>query len=154
MAVIKEYEWGKAAYNQNLIGGIIFGTLALGSFGMFLLTGDPKAIVNIMFPIFVVVAIGGLVSYANMKKNRIFILVTDDGINIAPVYMDFVFSPRVLKWEDISKFEIKTFGKTQKIILNQLSDKRINIKLGLLNKDDRDSLIQIIKENIETKHTA
>jgi len=139
----REYEWGKAARNQNLILGIITGLIALWILGVFLVTGNKMTAGSaIIFIFFLGGSILGIVSYISQTKNRFFIKTTDDGINISPIVVDLIFSGRVIKWEDISKIEIKKFGKAQKIVLSLLTGKNINIKLGYLNKDDRESLKQ------------
>ena len=140
----KDYEWGKAALNQNLVLGTISSILALGILGVFLMTGEITAGSAIMFILFLGGSFLGIVSYISMTKNRIFIQTTDDGINISPILMDFIFSRQVIKWEDISKIETKKFGKSQKIVLSLLTGKNIKIKLGYLNKNDRENLAESI----------
>ena len=138
-----EYEWGKAARNTNLVLGIIPGLIALWILGAFLVTGTKMPATNfVVFIFFAGGSIIGIASFVSQIKNRIFIKTTNEGINISPIVVDFIFSRQVIKWEDISKIEIKKFGKSEKIVLSLLTGKNINIKLGYLNKDDRESLKQ------------
>ena len=145
----KEYEWGKAVRNQHLAQGIIFGLLALGILGASLTAGEISPGSVFMFILFFGASIFGIVPYSYMTKNRIFIQTTDDGINISPILLDFIFSPQVIKWEDISEIETKPFGKPRKIVLSLLTGKNIKIKLGFLNKDDQESLVQSIKQVVD-----
>jgi hypothetical protein len=138
----KEFEWGRAARNQNIIAGIIFSILAIGAAGMYLTAGEINAIGAVMLVFFLSFGVLGLVQYSFMQKNRIFIQVTDDGIYISPIYMDFIFSPRFVRWEDLSGIKVKTFGRSRKVILSPKTEKDIVIKLGYLDKDDRESLLQ------------
>jgi hypothetical protein len=144
----KEYEWGRTALNQNLISGIIFSILAIGAMGMYLTAGEINAVGAFMLAFFLLFAVLGLGQYSIIKKNRIFIKISDDGIHLAPIYMDFVFSSRFVRWEDISKTQIKTFGRARKVVLSPKADKDITIKLGYLNKDDQESLLQSLNSII------
>ena len=137
--IIKEYEWGKFTRIRMLVSGIICLVISI----LFIITKHTTFIKIFAFLI-AIAAIIIFVQYFNMLKNKIFIQVANDGIKISPNIEDFVFSSKFVEWKDISR--IKKNQSQITLILIKGGD--IKIQLVFLNKDDRDSLAQIIQEYI------
>ncbi|MGA1978667.1 MAG: hypothetical protein ABSG89_12555 [Bacteroidales bacterium] len=143
--IIKEYEWGKNARIRILVTGIICSALAI----LFFITKH-TILVRICVLILAIAAIILFVQYFIILKNKIYIQVANDGIKISPNIQDFVFSAKVVEWNEISG--IKKDSSQITLILTKGGD--IKISLAFLNKDDRDNLAQILKEQIEHRPTA
>lgn len=137
--IIKEYEWRKITRIRILAGSIIFLALAI-----YFITNE-KPFVKICALLIAVAAFITLVQYFYMLKNKIFIQVTSDDIKIAPIIGNLEFSPKVIEWKDISGIEKKSSQIT--LILGKGGN--IRISSVFLNKDDRDNLVQLIRENVD-----
>ena len=144
----KEFGWVKAHLNLSLAAGIICGFVGLFS----LPRGDVVPFIWLTLSVF------NFIEFFSMRKlmrKTSYIQITNDGIHVSPT--SFMGRAKDIKWKNISKIEKIGRNKRSvpyKMTLSLLSAKDITINLKFLNKDDRNSLIQIIKETIENKTTA
>lgn len=146
----KEFGWKKSTINSALAVGIIFGFLGLVPILMVLIYNNNGVGVYPFFwlTLSVLVFIDFFWRRKVMRKTT-YIQITNDGIHVSPT--SFMGRAKDIKWKNISKIEkIRRNNMT----LSLLTAKNITINLNFLNKDDRNSFIQIIKETIENKTTA
>ena len=136
----KEYQWSKFFVNGELATGFISALLAIVSS----LKGDTAG--TVVFIFFLVLSVFGFLHFFYLIKNKTYIQVTDDELNIFPKY--FKGKPKTIKWADVSKFEIQL---KKQLTLTLLPGERIKVNLGYLNKADRDNFIQIVTEKVENK---
>ncbi len=88
------------------------------------------------------------IEYFSRIKKGFYIRITDEGITISR-YSKLGRSKDV-GWTEILEIKKITPNKGR-IVLALSSGNDINIPLGDLNKEDRESLIQVIRENIEDR---
>lgn len=163
----KEFGWAKSRFNSLLVIGSIFGffgllPLAVKTGLLYPYAANPSYTVsfNDIFYLFVwlSLSVGAFIDFFWMRKmvrKTSYIKITNDGIHISPT--SFLLRAKDIKWKNISK--IKKIRKNKRSVpymmtLSLLTAKDIKIGLNILNLDDRNSLIQIIKETIENKTTA
>ena len=110
------------------------------------------------FIVFSLISVGAFIDFFWMRKlmrKTSYIQITNDGIHVSPT--SFILRAKDIKWKNISKIEKIIKNKRSvpyMMTLSLLTAKNIKIGLNFLNLDDRNSLIQIIKETIENKTTA
>lgn len=133
----KDWEWGSVYRNGELAAGILGALLAyVASLGDF---EGPRIAV---FVIFLLISVVSFVHYVYLTKNRVYIMITSDGIHVASRYIKSKSS--YIKWKNISKV-VKDDRK--RLLTLSLTDGNVcKIYLGSLNKDDRDGLVKIINE--------
>ena len=152
----KEFGWKKSTINSTLAVGIIFGFFGLVPLAVRLIYNNNGVGVSpfIWLPLSVLVFIDFFWRRKLMRKTT-YIQITNDGIHVSPT--SFMGRAKDIKWKNISKIEKIRRNKRSvpsTMTLSLLSAKDITINQNFLNKDDRNSLIQIIKETIENKTTA
>ena len=152
----KEFGWKKAPINSNLAAGIFCGFFGLVPLAVRLIYNNNGVGVApfIWLPLSVFAFIDFFWMRKLMRKTSC-IQITNDGIHVSPT--SFILRAKDIKWKNISKIEKIIKNKRSiplKITLSRLTAKDITINLNFLNQDDRNSLIQIIKETIENKTTA
>jgi len=152
----KEFGWKKAPIDGNLAAGIFCGFFVLVPLAVSLIYNE-----NISYTgpfIMLLISVFAFIDFfwmRKLKRKTSYIQITNDGIHVSPT--SFILRAKDIKWKNISKIEKIIRNKRSvpyEVTLSLLTAKNIKIKLGILNIDDRNSLIQIIKETIENKTTA
>lgn len=139
----KDYNWKKFNVYGELAAGIIF---LLWSY---LSSLKSNSVSVFLFFLFLIFAIYCFWHFYHMKTNKTYIKVTQEGMNIYPRY--FIGSTKFVEWSSISK--IKVDSKI-KMVLSQSTGMDISLSLGLLSKDDRESLASLVKEVIHEKSNS
>ena len=152
----KEFGWAKAPIDGNLAAGIFCGFFGLVPLVVRLMYNNNGVGVGPF--IFLLISVFAFIDFfwmRKLKRKTSYIQITNDGIHVSPT--SFILRAKDIKWKNISKIEKIRRNKKSvpyTMTLSLLTAKKITIKLGILNIDDRNSFIQIIKETIENKTTA
>lgn len=133
----KSFEWGSFYRNSELAGGILGVLIALVGF-----RGDFTIAKLLAFIFFLVIGVFALIHYFYLTKNKTYVSVNSDGINVASRYSKS--KSRFVKWTDISKVEKDDRKKLLTMSLSAQDD--VKIYLGSLNKEDRDEITKKINE--------
>ena len=148
----KEFEWVKAPIDGNLAACIFCGFFGLVPIAVSLIYNGN--ILNIRYTgpfIFLLISVFSFINFFWMRKFKrktSYIQITNDGIHVSP--MSFISRAKDIKWKNISKIEKIRRNKRSvpyEVTLSLLTAKNIKIIL-CINKDDRNSFIQIIKKTI------
>jgi len=138
----KEYKWGKHLLFGNLAGSIFSGLVGFSNFLAAGARGD-KVYLVICF-IFSVISFFAFLEFLIFIIKGSYIEIVKDGMRITSRF--FPYGLKDVKWSDISKIEKK---RKKRMTLHLLNKKKITIHLGVLKRDDQNSLSQIIEETIK-----
>ena len=136
----KNFEWGKVYRNGELAAGIV-GAL----FAFVASLGDPEGSRIVVFLIFLLISVGSFIHYFYLTRNKTYVSIKSDGINVASRYLKSHGS--FVTWTNISVVEKD--DRKRLLTLSLKDGEKVKIYLGSLNKDDRDDLFKIVNDAVE-----